>query len=80
MYDNNYLMHHGVKGMKWGIRKHMQARNRFQASDKRRYGKAKGRMNRDLRSTKNFNERIKIMEKGRRMMNEGGLLDAGYSK
>lgn len=27
------LMHYGVKGMKWGVRKHMQARKRYAKSD-----------------------------------------------
>lgn len=26
-YDNYYLMHHGVKGMKWGVRKQRSAGN-----------------------------------------------------
>lgn len=50
MYDDNYLMHHGVKGMKWGVRRNRNAfsvkaaGNRFSATTMGVYEK----MNRKL--------------------------------
>ena len=40
IYYNNYLMHHGVKGQKWGIRRFQNSDGSLTAEGKRRYDSA----------------------------------------
>ena len=39
----NYLAHHGVKGMKWGVRRYMNADGTLTAAGKARGGRSKRR-------------------------------------
>ena len=37
MYDDNYLMHHGIKGQKWGVRNYQNPDGTLTAAGKQRY-------------------------------------------
>ena len=37
------LMHHGILGMKWGVRRYQNQDGSWTAAGRERYGKAKGR-------------------------------------
>lgn len=37
-YEDNYLMHHGIKGQKWGLRRFQNADGTLTLDGKRRYG------------------------------------------
>ena len=49
----NHLVHHGVKGMKWGVRKQFQAAHRFRKSNK----------SNAIRVSKQYGDRIRGLEK-----------------
>ena len=36
--DDNYLMHHGIRGMKWGVRRFEDFKGRLTSAGKKRYG------------------------------------------
>lgn len=38
IYNDNYLEHHGVKGMKWGVRRYQNADGTLTDAGKKRYG------------------------------------------
>lgn len=44
VYTDEFLAHHGVKGMKWGVRRYQNADGSLTAAGKRRYGDGVGRM------------------------------------
>ena len=53
-----YLVHHGIKGMKWGVRRYRNADGTLTEEGKQRYSKeiAKGRRDKDTgRLTKKSN-------------------------
>ena len=50
---SEYLVHHGVKGMKWGVRKQFQAAHRFRKSNK----------SNAIRVSKQYGDRIRGLEK-----------------
>lgn len=37
-YDQTYLAHHGIRGMKWGIRRFQNADGTLTDAGKRKYG------------------------------------------
>lgn len=44
-YESNYLMHHGIKGQKWGVRRYQNSDGTFTAAGKRRYLNSDGTLN-----------------------------------
>ena len=37
-YEDNYLMHHGILGQKWGVRRYQNPDGTLTAAGKSRYG------------------------------------------
>lgn len=44
-YENNYLMHHGIKGQRWGVRRYQNSDGTFTAVGKARYFNSDGSLN-----------------------------------
>lgn len=44
-YEDNYLMHHGIKGQKWGVRRFQNPDGTFTAAGKARYYNSDGTLN-----------------------------------
>ena len=62
-YDTNYLAHHGVLGMKWGIRRYQNKDGSYTPAGKRRY-----HMNLDVNDTSRTNvAKIRLGEARRRL-------------
>lgn len=40
LYETNYLMHHGIKGQKWGVRRFQNEDGSLTAEGKKRYGES----------------------------------------
>lgn len=38
IYDPNYLSHHGIKGMRWGVRRYQNEDGSLTSAGKKRYG------------------------------------------
>ena len=49
MDNNNYLMHFGVKGMKWGVRRYRNPDGTLTEEGRKRYGLNEHSTNRDVR-------------------------------
>lgn len=51
--DNNELMHHGVRGMKWGVRRYQNKDGSLTAAGKKRYEKEMARLREEQKTLKN---------------------------
>lgn len=49
--DNNYLAHHGVKGMKWGVRRYENEDGTLTPAGKRRYAKLQRKWEKNVSRT-----------------------------
>lgn len=55
----NYLEHHGIKGMKWGVRRFQNADGSYTSAGKGRYGIGDGQSYTGVKSTRGIGEKIK---------------------
>lgn len=73
---NNELAHHGILGMKWGVRRYQDTNGNYTSAGKRRYLKDKTASNqRDIDSFKNFKNGVKD-KKGRQMLTKKDVKDS----
>lgn len=71
MENNVYLVHHGIKGMHWGIRRYQNSDGTLTEAGKNRYMRKAERLNSSYQSSKRSLERK--VEKHRRYMNRPWL-------
>lgn len=55
----NYLMHHGILGMKWGVRRYQNPDGSFTAAGRARYGVGEGKGVSDISSERGIKRRTK---------------------
>ena len=81
---NDYLIHYGVKGMKWGVRKQLQARRKFTKARKLGNTSISSRTEdewaRRVRNKAEIGNYVPEIKKGQIAVDRARLLDAGYSK
>ena len=83
MDNNNYLMHFGVKGMKWGVRRYRNPDGTLTEEGRKRYGLNEHSTNRDVRRAlrksdhKNFKAVGRNYEKA--LINKGFFLEISCS-
>lgn len=58
-YSDNYLAHHGIKGMKWGVRRYQNEDGSLTAAGKKRYYGKVDRIQKDIDSFKGLEGGIK---------------------
>lgn len=62
-FESNYLMHHGIYGQKWGIRRYQNPDGSLTEAGRKRYGVGAGEGIDDIRSEKGTKRRIKDVKK-----------------
>lgn len=62
-FESNYLMHHGILGQKWGIRKYQNPDGSLTPAGRERYGIGPGRGVDDISSEKGIKRRTKDLKK-----------------
>lgn len=62
MENELYIYHHGIKGMKWGIRRFQNKDGSLTSAGKKRYGMTKKQVKRAIRKSGNEN-RTRVSEK-----------------
>lgn len=62
-FGSGYLMHHGILGQKWGIRRYQNEDGSLTEAGKKRYGVGPGRGVEDISSSKGVNRRLKDVKK-----------------
>ena len=69
-YETNYLAHHGVKGMKWGVRKRKPVSG-LTDRQQRRYVKIKSKYDKKIKLAKeNLDYKKKLYEDSKRQLND----------
>lgn len=61
-YSSNYLAHHGILGMKWGIRNYQNTDGSLTAAGRERYGVGKARSTKDISSAKGITKRLNALD------------------
>lgn len=62
-FESNYLMHHGIYGQKWGVRRFQNPDGSLTEAGRKRYGVGAGEGIDDIRSEKGTKRRIKDVKK-----------------
>lgn len=62
-FESNYLAHHGILGMKWGIRRYQNEDGSLTSAGRERYGVKEGESINDIHSEKGYNRRVKDLKK-----------------
>lgn len=62
-FHSNYLMHHGILGQKWGVRRFQNPDGSLTPAGRDRYGVKEGESVGDISSAKGYNKRIKDLNK-----------------
>ena len=62
-FGSNYLMHHGILGMKWGIRNYQNPDGSLTPAGRERYGVGAGKEVGDISSVKGIKKRVKDLRK-----------------
>lgn len=67
MHNTNYLMHHGIKGMKWGVRRFEDASGHLTPAGKRRYAVQDARKYYKINRLQRAKEKTRDPEKNERL-------------
>lgn len=76
--NENYLMHHGIKGQKWGVRRYQNADGSYTQAGRSRYGFGQkmsntGRKIRDYMTVKDENGKRHLSKKGKNVIIGAGV-------
>lgn len=66
-FESNYLMHHGILGQKWGIRRYQNPDGSLTPAGRERYGVKEGGSVNDISSSEGSKKRIKDLKKAIRI-------------
>lgn len=62
-FESNYLMHHGILGQKWGIRRYQNPDGSLTPAGRERYGVKEGGSVNDISSSEGSKKRVKDLKK-----------------
>lgn len=75
-YDNDYLMHHGIKGMKWGVRRFQKKDGALTSAGRKRY--TNSQIKRDMNKT--FDRTYKDLHEQYKKYNPATAADRAYAQ